>query len=131
MDECDALLRKHEAFERLLISQEEKVMTMIGFADRLCAHGRFEAREIRAVQEEVLGRRTRVKAEAVARRSKLEDCRKLMLLLQNIDEVGHWCEHRTHCVGLVHVDAHVVCTMYHIVCHRCTYGVYNVSYCVP
>ena len=91
MDECDALLRKYEAFERLIISQEEKVFTMMGFADRLCASGRFEAREIRAVQEEVLGRRTRVKAEAVARRCKLEDCRKLMLLLQNIDEVGPAC----------------------------------------
>ena len=120
MDECDALLRKHEAFERLLISQEEKVMTMIGFADRLCAHGRFEAREIRAVQEEVLGRRTRVKAEAVARRSKLEDCRKLMLLLQNIDEVGHWCEHRTVCCATLCGSG--AC--------RCTYGVYNVSYCM-
>ena len=25
VDECDALLKKHEAFERLIISQEEKV----------------------------------------------------------------------------------------------------------
>ena len=98
MDECDALLRKHEAFERLIISQEEKVITMIGFADRLCGSGHFEARDIRTLQEAVLQRRTRVKAEAVARRSKLEDCRKLMLLLQNIDEVSQvlvWGSHGT------------------------------------
>ena len=25
VDECDALLKKHEAFERLIVSQEEKV----------------------------------------------------------------------------------------------------------
>ena len=63
-------------------------MAMIGFANRLCGSGGFEAQEIRAIQDEVLERRTKVKEEAVARRSRLEDCRKLMLLLQNIDEVS-------------------------------------------
>ena len=28
VDECDALLKKHEAFERLIISQEEKVCNL-------------------------------------------------------------------------------------------------------
>ena len=29
VDECDALLKKHEAFERLIVSQEEKVCIKI------------------------------------------------------------------------------------------------------
>ena len=29
VDECDALLKKHEAFERLIVSQEEKVYPYI------------------------------------------------------------------------------------------------------
>ena len=65
------------------------------FADRLCGEGHFESGEIRTRQQAVLERRSKVKGAAVERRNKLEDCRKLMVFLQNVMEVSAWtCTNR-------------------------------------
>ena len=58
------------------------------FADRLCGEGHFESGEIRRRQQAVLERRSKVKGAAVERRNRLEDCRKLMVFLQNVMEVS-------------------------------------------
>ena len=58
------------------------------FADQLHAEGHFESAEIKARQQAVLERRAKVKAATVDRRNKLEDCRKLMVFLQNVTEVN-------------------------------------------
>ena len=60
------------------------------FADRLHGEGHFESGEIQRRKQAVLERRSRVKGAAVERRNKLEDCRKLMVFLQNVMEVSAW-----------------------------------------
>lgn len=60
---------------------------MVEFAERLCRERHFEAVEIRGRQRAVLKRRSKVKEAAVERRAKLEDCRKLMVFIQNVMEV--------------------------------------------
>lgn len=61
VDECDVLQKKHEAFERLIVSQDDKVIGLAGiltlhcsqvikvckFADKLCKEGHFESDNIR------------------------------------------------------------------------------------
>jgi spectrin beta len=83
VDECDALLKKHEAFERLIASQEEKVTAMVKEAH-------YEHGDITARWHAVLERRERVKQSATGRRNKLEDCRKLMIFLQHCMEAESW-----------------------------------------
>ena len=58
------------------------------FSDQLHAEGHFESAEVKARQQAVLQRRAKVKTATVDRRNKLEDCRKLMVFLQNVTEVG-------------------------------------------
>ena len=58
------------------------------FAERLCADGHYEAVEIQQRRRDVLHRRSKVKDLASERRSMLEDCRKLMVFLQNCTEVS-------------------------------------------
>ena len=58
------------------------------FADRLHGEGHFESGKIRRRKQAVLERRSKVKGAAVERRNKLEDCRKLMVFLQNVMEVS-------------------------------------------
>ena len=65
-----------------------KVAAMNEFADRLCGEGHYESGEIRRRQQAVLERRSKVKGAAVERRNRLEDCRKLMVFLQNVMEVS-------------------------------------------
>ena len=65
-----------------------QVMAMNEFAERLCGDGHYEAMEIQQRRRDVLQRRSKVKDLASERRSKLEDCRKLMVFLQNCSEVS-------------------------------------------
>lgn len=60
---------------------------MTEFADRLSSEGHYEALEIRTRKAAVLERRSKVKKAAVKRCAKLEDCRRLMVFLQNCAEV--------------------------------------------
>ena len=60
---------------------------MVEFAGRLCSEAHYEHSEIASRRHAVLLRRDRVKHSAVERRNKLEDCRKLMVFLQNCMEV--------------------------------------------
>ena len=61
---------------------------MVEFAGRLCSSAHYEQKEITTRQQAVLQRREKVKQSAMARRIKLEDCRKLMVFVQNCMEVG-------------------------------------------
>ena len=60
---------------------------MLEFAARLCSEAHYEQSDITSRQHAVLERRERVKRSTVERRNKLEDCRKLMVFLQNCMEV--------------------------------------------
>ncbi len=60
---------------------------MNDFAERLSREHHFEAVEVGRRQRAVLGRRSKVKEAAVERRNKLEDCRELMVFIQNVMEV--------------------------------------------
>ena len=60
---------------------------MVEFAKRLCSEAHCEQSDITLRQRAVLQRRERVKYSAEERRNKLEDCKKLMVFLQNCLEV--------------------------------------------
>ena len=60
---------------------------MVEFARRLCSEAHYEQNDITSRQHGVLKRRERVKSSAEDRRNKLEDCKKLMVFLQNCMEV--------------------------------------------
>ena len=61
---------------------------MTEFADKLCSERHYESVEIRQRKSAVLDRRSKVKKATVQRRQKLEDCRRLMVFLQDCAEVG-------------------------------------------
>ena len=62
---------------------------MTEFARRLAGQRHYESREIKEREKSVMQRRGKVKRNAGERRSKLEDCRKLMVFLQDCNEVRH------------------------------------------
>ena len=57
------------------------------FSARLRAHSHHESREIQSRERTVMTRRSKVKKAVAERRTKLEDCRKLMVFLQDCNEV--------------------------------------------
>ena len=61
---------------------------MVEFGKRLCSSAHYEQKDITKRQRAVLQRREKVKQSAVARRNRLEDCRKLTVFVQNCNEVS-------------------------------------------
>ena len=57
------------------------------FSSRLRRQNHRESAEIHSRERSVMSRRARVKGEVAERRTKLEDCRKLMVFLQDCNEV--------------------------------------------
>ena len=60
VDEVDGLLKKHETFEKLLTTQEEKVIAMVELAEQLKADKHFALQDIDQKQHAVINRYTYV-----------------------------------------------------------------------
>ncbi|XP_065894234.1 spectrin beta chain, non-erythrocytic 1-like isoform X3 [Dysidea avara] len=90
VDEVDGLLKKHETFEKLLVTQEEKVLAMNELANQLITSEHFAVEDIKQKQQAVINRRRRVKSGSVSRRKRLEDCRLLMQFIQDIVDAEAW-----------------------------------------
>ena len=66
---------------------------MVEFGKRLCSSAHYEQKDITTRQRAVLQRREKVKQNAVTRRNRLDDCRKLMVFMQNCMEVSNATEY--------------------------------------
>ena len=58
VDEVDGLLKKHETFEKLLVTQEEKVLPMNELANQLITMKHFASQDIKQKQQAVINRYT-------------------------------------------------------------------------
>ena len=56
VDEVDGLLKKHETFEKLLVTQEEKVLAMNELANQLITSEHFAVEDIKQKQQAVINR---------------------------------------------------------------------------
>ena len=78
-------LGKQLVFNKIIPHQ---VTAMNDFSSRLRAEHHYESKEIQSREKNVMKRRTNVKRAVAERRSKLEDCRRLMVFLQDCNEVA-------------------------------------------
>lgn len=73
VDEVDLLVKKHDAFEKLFQTQEEKVALLNEHGEKLLAQNHIESSLIASRLEEVNKRREQVSKLCVAKRLKLVD----------------------------------------------------------
>ena len=85
----------HTACGHLVLSDDPPPLPLSPDCE-VCSEGHYEQAEISTRQRAVLQRRERVKQSAVDRRNKLEDCRKLMVFLQNCMEVHMYTQIEIH-----------------------------------
>ena len=78
-------MKKHNDFEKLLATQEEKVIQLQEHGDKLLAQNHFESELIAKRMAEVLTRREHVKELCQLRKVRLEDA---LLHAQFIRDVG-------------------------------------------
>ncbi|XP_073494936.1 spectrin beta chain, non-erythrocytic 5 isoform X1 [Phyllobates terribilis] len=93
--EIEQLIKKHEAFEKLLSSQDEKVTSLQDQASKLLEDSkRLETRQVQYKLNAVIDRRNKVKALSQARRQELTTALLLVLFNQNLTEAQYWINER-------------------------------------
>ncbi|XP_029453305.1 spectrin beta chain, non-erythrocytic 5 [Rhinatrema bivittatum] len=96
VDEVERLIKRHEAFEKLLASQDEKVVALQEQAFQLQEEkGRQENVQIQHRLTSVLERRKRIRDLAHARCEDLNTAHLLALYSQNLAEAETWIGERT------------------------------------
>ena len=89
-DTVDALLKKHEDFNRAIKIQEDKIEGLKNFADQLVAQPHFSKDAIGEKRDEVLDRWARLKEAMIENRSKLGDVQTLQAFIRDADEMEIW-----------------------------------------
>ncbi|NXW30481.1 SPTN5 protein, partial [Phaetusa simplex] len=94
VDEVEQLIRKHEAFEKLLASQDEKMMSLQEQASRLEKVGGLEGLKIQHKLNAIRERKQQIKDLSQSRREKLQTALLLALFYQNLEEAEDWISER-------------------------------------
>ena len=89
VEEVDVASKKHEAFEKLLATQEEKVLALQEHGDKLLAQNHFESGTIARRLNEVVQRRAKVRELCAARKQKLEDALHHAQFVRDVAEVSN------------------------------------------
>jgi hypothetical protein len=97
VDEVDVAVKKHEAFEKLLTTQEEKVLALQEHGDKLLAQNHFVSGVIVCHLWEVMQRRAKVHELSAARKQRLEDVLHHVQFVRDVADVSHMCRWLVTC----------------------------------
>ncbi|KAI0240930.1 Spectrin alpha chain [Lamellibrachia satsuma] len=89
-DTVDALIKKHEDFDRAINSQEEKIAALQTFADQLIVNDHYDGPGIEQKRQQVLDRWKNLKTALLDNRSKLGEAQSLQQFSRDADEMEIW-----------------------------------------
>ncbi|CRL06706.1 CLUMA_CG019447, isoform A [Clunio marinus] len=90
LDSVEALIKKHEDFEKSLAAQEEKIKALDIFATKLIDGQHYAADDIAQRRSMLLARRSALLEKSDARRILLEDSNRLQQFERDCDETKGW-----------------------------------------
>uniref|UniRef100_A0A3Q2CL27 Spectrin alpha, non-erythrocytic 1 n=1 Tax=Cyprinodon variegatus TaxID=28743 RepID=A0A3Q2CL27_CYPVA len=90
LDSVEALLKKHEDFEKSLSAQEEKITALDEFATKLIQNNHYAKEDVATRRDALLSRRNALHERAQARRAALEDSFHLQQFFRDSDELKSW-----------------------------------------
>ncbi|CAH0722167.1 unnamed protein product, partial [Brenthis ino] len=90
LDSVEALLKKHEDFEKSLAAQEEKIKALDEFATKLIEGQHYAADDVAQRREMLLERRAALLEKSAQRRALLEDAYKYQQFERDCDETKGW-----------------------------------------
>ena len=94
VDEVTTAMKKHDAFEKLVQTQEEKVTALQEHGDKLLAQRHFESETIRQRLSAVMERRGRVRELCQRRRERLEDALLHAQFVRDVAEAELWIDEK-------------------------------------
>uniref|UniRef100_A0A8D2LXY2 Spectrin alpha chain, non-erythrocytic 1 n=1 Tax=Varanus komodoensis TaxID=61221 RepID=A0A8D2LXY2_VARKO len=90
LDSVEALLKKHEDFEKSLSAQEEKITALDEFATKLIQNNHYAKEDVATRRDALLSRRNALHDRAMLRRSQLADSFHLQQFFRDSDELKSW-----------------------------------------
>ncbi|KAG7273779.1 hypothetical protein CRUP_003279 [Coryphaenoides rupestris] len=90
LDSVEALIKKHEDFDKAITVQEEKIAALQSFADQLVGADHYAKPDIFNRRNEVLDRWLRLKTQMIEKRSKLGESQTLQQFSRDVDEIEAW-----------------------------------------
>uniref|UniRef100_UPI0037E8FE98 spectrin beta chain, non-erythrocytic 5 n=1 Tax=Semicossyphus pulcher TaxID=241346 RepID=UPI0037E8FE98 len=95
VDETEGLIKRHEAFEKLLNTQEDKLSSLKELAERLKTQlSREKSGRVKTKLKALLQRRDRIKELSVKRREELELSKMLCIFNRDVAEAEEWVSER-------------------------------------
>lgn len=89
-DNVEALIKKHEDFDKAINAQEEKIASLTALADQLIASDHYAYDAIKDKKEQVLERWRHLKEALIEKRSKLGESQTLQQFSRDADEIENW-----------------------------------------
>lgn len=90
VDEVATQVKKHEAFEKLVATQEERVLALQEHGTKLVQQNHFETPTIRQHLADVVSRRMKINQLCQKRRQDLEDCLLHAQFVRDVAEAESW-----------------------------------------
>lgn len=89
-NKVDALIKKHEDFNRAINLQEAKIQSLTTGANKLLETDHYDSDAIRAKLTDVLDRWSHLKDAMIENRSKLRDVQTFQAFIRDADEMELW-----------------------------------------
>ncbi|XP_031782461.2 spectrin beta chain, non-erythrocytic 1 isoform X3 [Nasonia vitripennis] len=94
VEEVDAQVKKHNEFEKLLITQEDKLAALQEHGSKLLSQNHFESRTIAKRLDEVIKRRAKIRELCNARKARLEAGLLHAQFVRDVGEAESWIGER-------------------------------------
>lgn len=89
-DNVEALIKKHEDFDKAINAHEEKIATLQTLADQLIGREHYASKAIDDKRNQVLDRWRHLKDALIEKRSKLGESQTLQQFSRDADEIENW-----------------------------------------
>lgn len=94
VEDVSNFIKKHDAFEKLLASQEERLQGLLSSGSKLLEQNHFDSETIRKRMSEVSERRKKVSEGVRLRREKLQDAHLVAQFRRRLAEAEAWIDER-------------------------------------
>ncbi|XP_026313733.1 spectrin beta chain isoform X3 [Hyposmocoma kahamanoa] len=94
LEQAENLIKEHEAFLTTMEANDDKINSVVQFANRLVEERHFDADKIQRKADSIEQRRNANKEKAQQLMEKLQDQLQLHQFLQDCDELGEWVQEK-------------------------------------
>ncbi|XP_050549982.1 spectrin beta chain isoform X5 [Spodoptera frugiperda] len=94
LEQAENMIKEHEAFLTTMEANDDKINSVVQFANRLVEERHFDADKIQRKAENIDARRNANREKALQQMEKLQDQLQLHQFLQDCDELGEWVQEK-------------------------------------